>query len=81
MCHPIVAVRKYIKKRRPEVSQLNQDMLDEIDGVIVSEFNAAYGGICDDALSIEDGTMMEGDVWDACRKVAEDKTEEKVCSL
>jgi hypothetical protein len=53
MCHPIVAVRKYIKKRRPEVSQLNQDMLDEIDGVIVSEFNAAYGGICDDALSIE----------------------------
>lgn len=54
MCHPIVAVRKYIKKRRPKVCQLNQDMLDEIDGVIVSEFNAAYGGICDDALSIED---------------------------
>jgi hypothetical protein len=26
--------------------------------------------------------MMEGDVWnDACRKVAEDKTEEKVCSV
>lgn len=51
--HPVVNIRKHIKKRRPEVCELKQEMLDEIDGVIVSEFNSAYGGIIDDDLYID----------------------------
>ena len=52
--YPIIAVQKYIKKRLSEVSELQRDMLYEINGVINSEFNAAYGGICGDPLSINE---------------------------
>lgn len=53
--HPIVNIRKYIKKRRDEACELEQEILDEIDGVIVSEFNAAFGGLIDDDLYLDTG--------------------------
>lgn len=56
---PIVSVRKYIKDRRKTASELNREILDEIDGVIVSSFNAAYGGVIDDDLYIDIGGFKD----------------------
>ena len=51
---PIVNIRKYIKNKRSTSSQEEIDILDEIDGVIVCEFNSAFGGICNEALMLGD---------------------------